>query len=105
MLTSTFVYITVEPNDEEWIRFDLGDVQQVYTICTKGRSDYDQYVTTYKFQYTTDSSVTEGETTWTTYRDECGEDMVTITCYLMTSSKSHFRGVLTVLSQIPSISN
>ena len=41
-----------EPNDEEeWIQFDLGMTRSIYGVVTKGRADYQQWVTSYKVQY------------------------------------------------------
>ena len=49
--------VSEEPNnDYEWIQFDLGQPRTIYGVVTKGRADYEQYVTSYKIQYSTENA-------------------------------------------------
>lgn len=75
-MNNYYYTIAVEPNvDYEWLQFDLGQPKVIYGVVTRGRADYDQWVTTYKLQ-TTDEWV--GDDNWTTFTDAIGLDMVSL---------------------------
>ena len=55
---------------DQWIQVDLGELQAVSGIIMQGRANYNQWVTEYQVEYSTDGS------TWQYVQDENGEDMV-----------------------------
>ncbi|XP_066273813.1 EGF-like repeat and discoidin I-like domain-containing protein 3 [Branchiostoma lanceolatum] len=54
----------------EWLQVDLGGATIVYGVITQGRPTFDQWVTSYKLQFSWD------ESSWTTYKDSDGSDKV-----------------------------
>ncbi|XP_035687608.1 EGF-like repeat and discoidin I-like domain-containing protein 3 [Branchiostoma floridae] len=54
----------------EWLQVDLGGAAKVHGVITQGRADYDQWVTSYKLQFSWDGS------SWTTYKASDGSDKI-----------------------------
>ena len=70
-------YFSVEPNtDYEWVQFDLGTEGPVLGVVTRGRSDFAQWVTSYKLQYANELIEGDDQAGWTVYKDVVGLDMV-----------------------------
>ena len=63
--------VSGEPNNEEWIQFDLGVSRSIYGVVTKGRADYQQWVTSYKVQYSAHNS-----TEFMTFSNVVGDEEV-----------------------------
>ena len=53
------LHFSGEPNDNEWVQFDLGEERAVVGVVTKGRVDFTQWVTSYNVQYTTHDNATD----------------------------------------------
>jgi len=66
---------------DEWIQFDVGQVRAVYAVVTQGHEDSQDWVTAYKMKFSTESS------TWTTYTDVLGNEMVSLNCCFTVTSK------------------
>ena len=63
-------WATLYNNQDQWIQVDLGELQTVSGIITQGRQDYNQWVTEYQVEYSTDCS------TWQSVQDDNGDAMV-----------------------------
>ncbi|XP_078670674.1 uncharacterized protein LOC144910899 isoform X1 [Branchiostoma floridae x Branchiostoma belcheri] len=57
-------------NTNNWLQVDVGAVTTVAGVITQGRSDYPQWVTSYKLRFSRDGS------TWSTYQDKLGRENV-----------------------------
>ena len=60
--------LTVDGN--QWIQVEFGTPFEITAIQTQGRSDYDQWVKSYKLSYGSDGI------NWNNVNDENGEEMV-----------------------------
>ena len=57
-------------NQNQWIQAEFGTPFKITAIQTQGRSDYDQWVKSYKLSYGSDGII------WSNVNDENGEEMV-----------------------------
>ena len=73
VVSTTHNELADEPNENEWIQFDFTDERIIYSVVTRGRADYEQWVTSYKMAYSSDESDIR---MWTTFRDVIGDEMV-----------------------------
>ncbi|XP_035689584.1 lactadherin-like [Branchiostoma floridae] len=56
----------------QWLQVDLGKMKNLTGTIIQGRQNADQWVTSYKLQYSTDG------TSWTTYADSDGSEMAMV---------------------------
>ncbi|XP_019639923.1 PREDICTED: uncharacterized protein LOC109481774 [Branchiostoma belcheri] len=57
-------------NTNQWLQVDVGAVTTVAGVITQGRSNYSQWVTSYKLRFSRDGI------TWSTYLDKLGREKV-----------------------------
>lgn len=59
----------------EWVQFDLGQERAVFGVVTRGRSDYGQWVTSYRLEYSNDI---QEESEWKVHQDVLGDEVVRV---------------------------
>ena len=62
-------------NNQQWVQVDLLQVIRITGVATQGRNRFDQWVTTYKIQYSNNG------VNWQTYKED-GQDKVSVHVFL-----------------------